>query len=338
MSTLEAVAALAPSQSKRSKKQGLASRVLVSQCPPHWGACGVCGWVGKRVPRAYVELPPGTAFPAKSKLLGKRVTLRGDTRESEVVSVATPLGGGLFQAARSQRYKCQPSLIVRTPLGRGAIETPVPRSVVIERRRARNKLCPDAQVYSNVDKRAGVIRASERDAKRLNLHPWDVMGAELPFPHRQGSSACCLWSPVHPDKLLKLVSAWRESGEETDFFAAQAAVRQALPRDKRATMQLESAVDLSKGIRAVQDHCWSLWLTAEERAKETRKEFRARRKAENESRARLGLEPMRRGAKYGARPRVVDAEGVAINDTGPATLDELASSFVALPVDFEMEV
>lgn len=273
-------------------KKARVPRVLVSECSTdhlgRGGLCKLCGWEGHRVPAPWVEEPPGTAYAEASKLIGKTVKLR-DGSDVEVVSVATPLGPSLLQTGRrSKRYQCQTALIVRSKIGRAVIDTPVLRSKITERMRKREGLCPDAQVFSSVDRAAGYARMLERESAKKKVHPFDLV-AELPYPHRKGGSACCLNSPLHPDKLLKAIEAWRESGEESDFAVAQAAVRKALPRDRRATMTLETAAQLSVGVKAEKDHCWSQWMTVDERAQETRREYRARQKEAREERERLGL-------------------------------------------------
>ncbi len=318
--------ATSPAKPKR------APRVLVTECPTHGGLCQVCGWQGKRVPAPWLDYPPGTAYEEPSKLLGAVVTLRGDVVPSTVVSLATPTGGSLLQGNRSKRYRCQPTFIVRTPFGRSFFETPVPRSVVTERRRVREGLCPDAQVFSSVDRAAGYARHLERRAAEEKTHPFDLVG-ELPYPHRKGGSACCLNSSVHPDKLAKLVDAWRESGEESDFASAQAAVRRALPRDKRATMSLETAAQLGKGVVAVKNHCWGQWLTVEERAQESRKEYRARQKEAREERERLGLGRAPRRAGGGE----LRAEAARVKATrGLAQLGDALDALADLDSNFEV--
>lgn len=318
--------ATSPAKAKR------APRVLVTECPTHGGLCRVCGWQGKRVPAPWLDAPPGTPYEDPSKLLGKVVMLRGDVVPSTVVSLATPTGGSLLQGNRSTRYRCQPALIVRTPFGKSFFETPVPRSVVTERLRKREGLCPDAQVFSNTDRAAGYARMLERESVKKKVHPFDLV-AELPYPHRKGGSACCLNSPLHPDKLLRAIEAWRESGEESDFATAQAAVRKALPRDRRATMTLETAAQLSKGVAAVKNHCWAQWLTVEERAQESRKEYRARQKEAREERERLGLgrAPRRAGGSE------LRAEASRVRATrGLAQLGDALDALANLDSNFEV--
>lgn len=325
--SLDAVSALmasSPSSASRGRSKrepAPASRVLVHECVTRDGKpglCKVCGWEGKRIPRAWLEERAGAPYPGKSKLLGAKVRLRGDDVDSTVVSLATPLGGTLFQTGRqSKRAQCQGAYIVSTPFGRGHIETAVPKSTVRERRRQREGNCPDAGVYSPLQL-SGLVKEMERDAAKYGGHPFDRAGAELPFPHRLGSSACCGNSPVAPAALDKLVKRYRDEGEEQDFERAARAVRKALPKDLRATMPLESSRDLAEGVKAVRDHCWGFWKSAEERAKETRKDFQRKARELQKERERLGLGS---GSKVG-RSRVFD-----VPDLRAAEMERLALSF-----------
>lgn len=316
--TLDAVAALSGASSpargsvaggRRRREPSPASRVLVDECVHRDGKpglCGVCGWAGKRIPRAWLEERPGTPYPGASKLLGAKVKLRGDEVESTVVSLATPLGGTLFQTGRqSKRARCQGAYVVATPFGRGFIETAVPKSTVRERRREREGNCPDQPVYTSTELR-GAVQEFAREAARFGKHPFEYAGGELPFPHRKGSTACCSNSPVAPARLDELVARYKAEGEEEDFNAAAKALRRALPRDLRATMPLESTRDLVRGVKAVRDHCWSFWLSAEERARETRKDFQRRAAELSKERARLGLG---RGTKASRSHQVEDVAG-----------------------------
>jgi hypothetical protein len=309
----KSIAAISTSSVKASKRGGPASRVKVEECPHvdgKPGLCGVCGWQGHRVPRAWLEERPGTPYPGKSRLVGARVRLRGDDRDSTVTGVATPLGGTLF-GKNSKRRQCEGSYVVATPFGRGAIETVVPKSVVRERRREREGNCPDAGNYNAAALRAAVAeieRDFARDQKRAKPvwdHPFAMVGFELPFPHRKGSTACCAWSPVSPEKLRGLVERYRADGEEQDFETARVAVRRALPEPLRSTAELESTADLLRGIRDVEDHCWGMWLAADERAKATSKSFKRRAAELAKERERLGLG---RGTRASRRMFVEGAE------------------------------
>lgn len=336
-------AARAGAKKPKAAKVTRAPRVLVEECPrDHTGAkglCGVCGWEGKRVPAAWIDEPPGTAMPDEpSTLLGRIVYLRGEVEPSKVVAVGTPLGPSLLQTGRrSQRYTCQPSLILRTRLGSGFIETPVLRSKATERMRVREGLCGDAQTFSSVDKKAGYARYLDRESAKKGVHPFDMVG-ELPYPHRRGSSACCINSPVYVDRLSALVADYQETGEEADFAKARDAIRKGLPRDLRATMTLEETRDLSKGVERIKDHCWRQWLEAEERGRETRKDFRTRVREAKDERKRLGLKNVtsgfqrQRSAQDVSEIRALRAKAAK----SPAEhLAELAEAFAALPVEFE---
>lgn len=328
----DAVGALAgassPSPARRGRARrdpGPAARVLVHECVSRDGKpglCKVCGWEGKRIPRAWLDERPGTPYPGKSKLVGARVRLRGDDVDSIVTSVATPLGGTLFQTGRqSKRAQCQGAYIVSTPFGRGHIETAVPKSTVRERRREREGNCPDTPVYTSVELQ-GVVKEFAREAAKYKKHPFDYAGGELPFPHRKGSTACCANSPVAPDKLDKLVKRYREEGEEVDFERAARALRKALPKDLRATMPLESTRDLAKGVEAVRDHCWGFWLSAEERSRETRKDFQRRTRELEKERQRLGIGRGSRAARMSVfdvpdlRARELEALALAFDPEG----------------------
>ncbi len=286
MSTSRAVRAALGHSSARGAAKG--SKKTECACE---GLCAACGWNTKRVPRAWLEQGPGTPYPGSSKLIGQRVTLRGDEVASTIVATATPLGETVFQAGRrSERYKCQGAFIVSTPLGRGTIETPVAKSVVRERMRAprREGNCPDAPVYGGSSMK-GFAGAMEREAAKLGRHPHDHVGADLPFPHRKGSTPCCVNSKVSPAQLEALAAAWRESGEESDFFRLQAAVVKALPRSVRAITPVETAADVLEAIETIRKHCWSQWLEHEARTTEPSKTFQKRVRDNRRELARAGL-------------------------------------------------
>lgn len=301
----------AASPAKKPRAKRAPKRVLVEDCPVTMvggkpvplGLCEPCGWKGKRVAREWVEEPPGTPYAGPSKLLGTAVTLRGDDRPSTVVSLATPVGGGVFGANRSKRYQCQGAVVVRTPLGRGHVDTVVAKSVVRERQRVREGNCPDA--VGTVP--PGMIRALDREAARGGKHPFDVSDQEPPFPHRKGSTPCCGSSPVAPKKLDALLAAWLDSGEEEDFFRLEAAVRRALPKHLRATLPLESRSDVTEAIRAIRDHCWGQWLTKEEREKEGRKGFLRRKREAQKDRKARGLDSGTRAQRRTFLDEVVEA-------------------------------
>lgn len=260
------------------------------------GLCRACKWNTRRVPRAWLDQPSGTPYPCKSKVIGREVTLRGDPRPSKVVGCATPLGETVHQHGRRKRaYQCQSAFVVRSEFGRGgSIETPVPRSVVTARmRHAKDVLCPDASTYGSSMR--GYTRSVELDAARAKVHPFDRV-ADIPFPHRIGSTPCCENSPVSPHRLDALYAAWQESGEESDFDVLARSVRRALPKHLRATSVLESRLQIQTGIRAIRDHCWSMWLEKEARVSETSKSFHRRIKASRKSMNQMDL-PATRGRR-----------------------------------------
>lgn len=289
-----------------------ASRVKVESCPhgPGTGLCKLCGWEGRMLPRAWVESPPGAPYAGKSKLLGSKVRLRGDTVDSVVVSLATPVGPSLLQTGRlSRRASCEGAVIVRTPLGAGAIETAVRKSVVRERRRLDERgQCPDAPSYSAQSLRAAVAEL-ERDAKRTGRPAFDLAGAELPYPHRKGSSPCCAYSPRSVEKLRELVGAYHESGEESEFERAATELRRALPRGMRETARLNTSRDLSAALLDLERYCWAQWQQGAERAKETRRVFERRAKEQARERRRLELD---RGTRNSRRRQVDEGEGVGL--------------------------
>lgn len=312
----EALASLAelPTSTVRAtgRARKPAARVKVESCPhgPGTGLCRLCGWEGKTLPRAWVEERPGTPYAGKSKLLGAKVRLRGDEVESVVVSLATPVGPSLMQTGRlSRRASCEGAVIVRTPLGAGAIETAVRKSVVRERRRLDERgRCPDAPSYSAASLAAAVAEL-ERDAKRLRRPPIELAGFELPFPHRKGSSPCCAYSPRSIEKLRALVGAYHESGEETEFERAAVELRRALPRGMRETARLNTARDLSNAVADVEAYCWAQWQQGADRAKETRKVFERRAKSQAKERKLLELD---RGTRNSRRRQVDAGEGVGL--------------------------
>lgn len=296
------------------------ARVKVESCPhgPGTGLCRLCNWEGRTLPRPWVELPPGAPYEGKSKLLGSKVRLRGDEVDSVVVSLATPVGPSLMQTGRlSRRASCEGAVIVRTPLGAGAIETAVRKSVVRERRRLEERgQCPDVGQWTPQSLRAAVLEAEHVAARyKATGKKWDgetatpfaVVGYELPYPHRTGSSPCCDHSPVSVRKLNALVREYRESGEEPEFERAAAALRRALPRGMRETSRLETTADLEAAAADVDAYCFAQWKTGAERASETRKVFERRAKAQSKERKRLELD---RGTRNSRRRQVGAGEGL----------------------------
>lgn len=152
-----------------------------------------CGWAGRKVPRAWKQQLPGTAYDADEPLRGLRATLRGDDGPSVVVGSATPMGPGLLQRGRvSQRYECQGSVMVRTPLG---LEVPVPRSVVRERARLEEP-----------------TRATCRCAG-------------LAWPHRVASSPLCELHPRNASALRELARDAYEEGDDDRAAALEGSAR-----------------------------------------------------------------------------------------------------------------
>ncbi len=241
--------------------------------------CTTCKFHEKRVPAAFKALPPGTPYPCKSKLLGADVVLRGETEPSTIVGCATPLGSSLLQEGRrSERYACQGAYVVRTPLG---IETAVAKSVVRERRREREGNCPDMPDFT-----PGVAAQAAREAKRQNVHPHQLVD-DLPFPHRKGSTPCCVNSKDTPDALD---AAFREAwdGTEAEHERLIARVRKALPKALRAQVQVAEIDDVPRAIRALRDHCWAILLTKEERAAEGKKGYQTRVTEAKKARRKAG--------------------------------------------------
>lgn len=279
------------------------SRVLVESCPhgPGTGLCRLCGWEGHRVPRAWAELPPGTPYEGASKLIGQKVKLRGDELESVVIGLATPVGPSLLQTGRlSRRASCEGAFIVRTKLGAGFVETPVRKSVVRERRRLEERgQCPDAAIYSSAAALAASVAEIEREAARnkKGKTPFELVGFELPYPHRIGSSPCCWHSPRSVPKLRAMVERYRDEGEESDFDAAAVALRKALPRGVREVAKLDTAADLSRALREVEAHCWAQWEAGAGRAGETKKAYLRRAREAAKERKRLELAPARSARK-----------------------------------------
>lgn len=259
------------------------------------GLCRACGWDKKRVPTAWREQKSGTPYPCKSPLIGEDVTLRGDDRPSKIVGCATPLGETIFQhGKRGQKYRCQGAFTVRTKIGRSAIETPVPKSVVRARRQhAKDVLCPDAPRYG-ADMR-GFTAATDRDAHKQHRHPFDLV-EDLPFPHRVGSTPCCTNSPVNPSKLDALHRAWHESGDDTDFDALANAVRRALPKHLRATTVLNTDRQIRSGIKTVRDRCWASWVLKEESVAGGNRRFKQSVKIAKREMGLLGL-PITKGPR-----------------------------------------
>jgi hypothetical protein len=268
------------------------------------GLCKACGWKPGRVPKPWLTQSAGTPYRCKSKLIGREVTLRGDPSPSMIVGCATPLGETIFQhGRRGKAYKCQSSFVVRSNMGKGAIETPVPRSVVRARmRHAKDKLCPDTPSF-NAEMR-GYTSMIEADAKRMGVHPMDLAD-DMPFPHREGSSPCCVNSKIAPKRLEKLVAAWTESGEESDYDAVVAAVRRALPKHLRAITALETKWQVERAIKAVRDHCWNLWVEKEASFHPDRYSKRGFQKRVREARTdmrRSGL-PLTKSQRQRQQPR-----------------------------------
>lgn len=240
--------------------------------------CKACEWQEKRVPAAWKSSPPGMPYPCTSKLIGEQVTLRGDDRPSTVVGCATPLGESLLQTGkRSDRYRCQGAFLVKTPLG---VTIPVPRSVVRERRREREGNCPDQPTYA-----AGTVQQMERAARKEGDHP--QRGQDIPFPHRRGSSACCTLSTLHPDDLEReLREVWDGREEEQTAFLER--LRKAIPRALKPRVVVADITDAPGAIRALRDHCWSMWQEKERQSGRTRKDYKANVAALKKQRRREG--------------------------------------------------
>lgn len=140
-------------------------------------------WKNKRVPRAWKQQLPGTAYPCNDPAIGSEVLLRGDAELSEVVGCATPVGPSLLQRGRvSDRYEHQGALMVRLPLG---VEVPVPRSVVRERQRL---------------------------AREPSRETCSCTG--VPFPHRKGSLVECLYSAGGVEALADRARDRYEEGDD----------------------------------------------------------------------------------------------------------------------------
>lgn len=240
--------------------------------------CETCDWGEKRVPAAFKALPPGSPYPGKSKLIGTKVTLRGETAPSTILGTATPVGESLLQTGRrSKRYACQGAFVVRTPLG---IETVMPKSVVRERQRVREGNCPDQATYA-----PGTVQQMERAARRDGDHP--QRGQDLPFPHRKGSSACCTFSTSHTDDLEReLREVWDGREEEQEGFLRR--LRKAIPKALKPRVVVESIVDAPGAIKALRDHCWSMWQEKERQSGRTRKDYKATVAALKKQRRREG--------------------------------------------------
>jgi hypothetical protein len=237
-------------------------------------ACGVsplcleCEWrkpdgsVKRGVPSSWLTLGPGREVPCKSsKLLGRKVPLKGGG-EGEIVGCATPLGESLLQTGtRSRRYKCQGALLLKTPLG---VIVPVPASVARERMRVREGNCPDAVTYAR-----GMVATMEREALRAG-HSL-VMGQDLPYPHRKGSSVCCVNASKYHGALDDLYVAAME-GSVPDLDVVRA-VRAALPKHLRVAVRVETLDDVPAAIDAIREHCAEAWRQKEAASKESRRDY-----------------------------------------------------------------
>jgi len=198
-----------------------------------------CGWDRKsRVVPAWKRQLPGTEYPCNDRMLGESVTLRGDTAPSRIVGCATPLGPGILQDGRvSDRYACQGSLVVETPLG---LRVPVPRSKVVERRRA------------------------SKPGRATCSCPG------LPYPHREASSPHCEKHPSNASALEELARDAYEGGEadERRLFAAA--------RKAKRTATVETLDDARALISSLQTEQEAMFRAAEKRRAEPRKAYKAR--------------------------------------------------------------
>lgn len=162
-----------------------------------------CGWEGKRVPKAWVELPAGRQYGGEkcAKLAGERVRGRGG--DWVVRGCATPVKPRAKAKRRGRKYTCQGAYVLSD--ARDSRSTTVmPKSVVRERLRKRAPLC-DRQATWLANASPADLRAIERDAKANGVHPWELVG-DLEFPHRRGSSPCCSYSP---DYMKNPEACWR---------------------------------------------------------------------------------------------------------------------------------
>lgn len=251
-------------------------------------ACGVsplcvpCGWrksdgtMKRGVKKAWLELGPGRPVKCASKLLGRKVPLKGGG-EGEIVGCATPLGESLLQTdRRSRRYKCQGAVLLKTPLG---VVVPVPASVARERMRVREGLCPDAVRYEK-----GMVAVMEREAIRRGFPL--VQGQDLPFPHRKGSSACCTNATTYHGVLEdQYLAAMEGSVPDVDVIRL---ARKALPKHLRATVPVRTLEDVPGVIAAVQEHCAEAWRTKEAASKESRRDYQKKISAAKRTRRAQG--------------------------------------------------
>lgn len=245
------------------------------------GLCKVCNWNLARTPHAWLDQGPGTPYPCTSRVLGRSVVMKRDDPKnpSKIVACATPIGANIHRSGkRAHRQRCQSSFMVQSPLG---ITTPVPRSVVQGRLRwAKSEPCLD---YSPQAVDPAYIESIVRENTRAGRHPGNDID-DLPFPHRAGSSACCLQSKRNYRNLLDQLNTYRKTSrkEDRDGLRDQLLkdVRLALPRYLRARVPVETDEQIVAAIGYLRDHCFNIWMnkiaSMKEGVSKTKRAFRRR--------------------------------------------------------------
>lgn len=200
--------------------------------------CLPCGWDGKPVPSAWLRQMPGTEYPCDDPRIGEQVTLKGDTAPSTIVGCATPMGPGLLQMGRvSDRYACQGSLVVETPLG---LRVPVRRSTVTELKRA--------------------AKPGRRTCRC----------AGLPYPHREGSLPQCELAPGGGVAGLEELARDAYEGDERDEARFITAAR------KNTRGRVETIEDAQRLIDALRQRQAAMYDAADARRMAPRSEYKKR--------------------------------------------------------------
>lgn len=219
------------------------SRLRIGDLCPRWTVADASAKGGRR------SMPEGARVPCKTPYLGRKVELRG---EGEVTVRGCAVPSPPKPKKRGGATRCEGAFLVE---GLPGVTFTVPKSKVREASRVREGLCPDRLELP--DERGGFLRAWKREAKAKGLHPFaDDM--DLPFPHRRGSSPCCVNAAVSPASVEALLVDL-ETNPLLDVVDVIDAAKRLQPKGMLGRVAVRGLADVPRAIEATRDHCWSSW-------------------------------------------------------------------------------